>query len=122
MKTLMVTGDETQAWRELLGENVIGLFDDNGGDPDGNAWLPFEFIDSIEGAAVIGADLGVMVGALWLDDEEIAQTLGIEDVLALAEMCEDWDAFCNAVDDRVQCWAHYNGYGTDDSRWVIVRK
>ena len=119
--TLMITGDETQAW-ELLGDEVVGLFGDNGGDPDGNGWLPSEFITEEEGEAVITAGLGEMIKALWLDDEEIAQELGVEDVLALAEGGDDWDAFCNAVEDKTRCWAHYNAYGAGDSRWVIVRE
>lgn len=121
MKTLMITGDEIQAW-ELLGDEVVGLFDDNGGDPDGNAWLPSEFINSIEGAAVVGAGLGEMAKALWLDDEEIAQMFGIEDVLAYAEKYDDWEPMQSEAEDRTQHWAHYNAYGAGDSRWVIVRK
>jgi len=115
----MITGDEIQAW-ELLGD-LAGLFGDNGGDPDGNAWLPSEFITEEEGEAVITAGLGEMVKALWLDDEEIAQTLRIEDVLAQAELCDDWEAMQGAVEDKTRCWAHYNAYGAADSRWVIVR-
>lgn len=120
MKTLMITRDEAQAWK-LLGSEVVGLFSDNGSNPDGNAWLPSEFVNSIEGAAVVGAGLGEMVDALWLDDEEIAQELGIEDVLAYAEKYNDWKSMQSEAEDRTQHWAHYNAYGAGDSRWVIVR-
>jgi len=121
MKTLMVTEGETQAWK-LLGENVVGLFGDNGGNPDGNAWLPSEFVNSIEGAMVIGAGLGKMVEAFWLDDGEIAEMLGIEDVLAYAREYDDWELMQSEAEDRTRYWAHYNAYGANDSRWVIVRK
>jgi len=118
MKTLEITKDESKAF-EMLGE-LAGAYGDNGSDPDGNAWLPFIFIDEEDGENVITAGLGRMVHAVYLEDAEIAKYLKIEDVLALAEETDDWEAFQNAVEDKVRNWAHYNAYGTNDSTWVIV--
>jgi len=91
MKTLLINpGKEDEAWGLL--DELAGLYGDNGGDPDGNAWLP-----------------------------SMAATLGIEDVLALARLeGDDWEAFRNAVDDHAKLWAHYGAYGAGDEIWVVV--
>ena len=105
----------------LLGE-IAGLYGDNGGDPDGNGWLPSQPIARDEASAVLEAGLGRMVKVAYFDDdEEVAEVLDIQDVLALAQHTDDWQAFRNAVEDRVRLWAHYGAYGTGDSVWVVVR-
>jgi len=121
-ETLLLEDETTdQAWPIL--DELAGLYGDNGGDPDGNAWLPSEPITADEAKAVIAAGLGEMVNPVsYLDDDEIAALLNIEDVLELADHCDDWEAFQHAVEGKTDLWAHYGAYGAGDSRWVIVLK
>lgn len=108
-----------QIWSLL--DELAGTYGDNGYDPDGNGWLPSIEISRDEATEIVQAKLGRMVNALYLNDDEIAKTLRIRDVLALAEETDDWEAFQGAVEDRVRVWAHYGAYGAGDSLWVIVR-
>lgn len=120
-KTLEITGNEQEAWKIL--EELAGLYGDNGGDPDGNAWFPSMVITKEEAEDVISAGLGKMTSVLYCDDDdELAAALKIQDVLALAQECDDWEALKNAVNDRVKSWAHYGAYGAGDSVWVIERQ
>ena len=118
-ETLLLEDTTTdQAWPIL--DELAGLY---GGDPDGNAWLPSQPITADEAKNVIAAGLGEMVNPVsYLDDDEIAKMISIEDVLELATRDDDWDAFRNAVGGKVDLWAHYGAYGAGDSRWVVVLK
>jgi len=107
-------------WAMLDG--LAGMYDDNSGDPDGNAWFPSDIVTREEAAGIVEAGLGKMTQVLVLDDDELADALDIQDVLGLAVLCEDWDALRNAVDDRVAGWAHYGAYGAGDSVWIVERK
>jgi len=126
MKTLMLNEmlDSTQSpvWALLDEVDVClaGLFSDNGGDPDGNAWLPVDAISEDDAESVLAAGLGQMVDALWLDDDEVAEYFHCPDVLGLARLSDDWEALQSVVEDAVFGWAHYGCYGDDSSRWVVV--
>ena len=137
METLYVYDDETgEAW-EVLGD-WAGLFGDNGGDPDGNAWLPRQPLskEDPEAVEVVERGLGEFTNAMYFGHpmlpgedlymsplEELAQLLHIEDVLDLAQRTDDWEAFQNAVVGnshyRVDLWAHYGAYGAMDEVWVL---
>jgi len=123
METLLINpGREDEAWGLL--DELAGLYGDNGGDPDGNAWLPSMPITEDEAEPALEAGAGEMIHALYFDGDELdnlAATLGIEDVLALARLeGDDWEAFRNAVDDHAKLWAHYGAYGAGDEIWVVV--
>jgi len=119
-KTLQIERESERAF-ELLGPELAHLYGDNGGDPDGNAWLPQLGIDEDEAGPVLKAGLGRMIGVVVFgDDEEIAESLHLRGVLALAKETGDWEALQGAVEDEVKFWAHYNAYGAGDSLWVIV--
>lgn len=127
METLRLF-DSGERWQleeafEVL-EGYAVLFGDNGGDPDGNAWLPSQPLDDSvpEVARLLNQGKGELVNAFyyaWEDLTALADTLGIRDVLYLANEHADWQAFRNAVADRVYEWAHYGAYGAGDEVWVI---
>ena len=54
MKTYMVE-DITEFLGNCRDEEMRELLDDNGGSPDGNAWLPVEAISEAEARASLGA-------------------------------------------------------------------
>jgi len=63
MKTLLINpGKEDEAWGLL--DELAGLYGDNGGDPDGNAWLPSMHITEDEAEPVLEAGAGEMIHAL----------------------------------------------------------
>jgi len=97
----------------------IGAYGDNGGDPDGNAWLPSEPVTCDE---IVEAGSGEYVNAHYMDIDDMAELLRIKDVLHLARDTEDWGAFTNAVDehDRVRLWAHFGAYDAGGETWVLV--
>ena len=120
-KTLKIRFDhEAEAWA-TLGE-LAGLYGDNGDDPDGNAWLPSQPLTGPEANAVVAAGAGDIVYAHYCSDEEIAQLLDLQNLLARAREEDDWWPFAEAVEDRTERWAHYGGYGNMDSVWVIIAK
>jgi hypothetical protein len=107
---------------EILDSDLAGLYGDNGGDSDGNAWLPSEPVSCDEAQAVISAGYGYMTHAGYWTDNELAELLDINEILAEARDCNYWPSFQDAVEDRTNAWAHFGAYGTIDSRWVIIRK
>ena len=109
-KTLKITGREELAW-EILGE-LAGLYGDNGGDPDGNAWLPSEPITEKEAREVLAAGLGEMVDVLYADDATVFDWLGLEETTHAEEMKEAMN--------REAAWAHYGAYGAMGSVWVFA--
>jgi hypothetical protein len=76
-QTLLLTNAEVAF--ELLAENA-GCYGDNGGDPDGNAWLPSEPLDLTDDgvADVINAGYGVLVSALYTDLSDILNDVPAE--------------------------------------------
>jgi len=126
METLvLVSSMNVHDWNHIPDE-MFGMWDDNGGDPDGNAWLPVMPIPADEVGEVIRLGLGVMTEASYLDDDEMAAYIKDPAVLALAREAEDWDAMKNAVAEwcaeRGRVWAHYGSYGASDSQWVVARQ
>ena len=118
-RTLEVTGNEREAW-EILDE-LAGLYGDNGGDPDGNAWLPSGTISDDEAAEVIAAGLGRMVEVLYANDAAMRHYLGWPPLCEGVELDEDEiEQMKLAAEDETQGWAHYGAYGAMDSHWVFV--
>jgi len=123
-KTLEITGDESRAW-ELLGE-LAGCYGDNGGDPDGSAWLPSQTISEDEAEQVLEAGLGRMVEVMYANDAGIRNWLGWPPTDDQGDEIEcdetEIEQMQAAVEDKTAAWAHYGGYGVSDSTWVFVRK
>lgn len=115
MKTLLLNGKNLDAAYEILGDDAF-LYGDNGGDSDGNGYLPSE---QLENQKVVTAGFGEYVNALYLNDSEVLDL--VPHCKELVELSDDWDAVRNSIGDLARTWAHFGGYGTMDSRWVIVR-
>ena len=90
-QTLLITNEAAFV---LLGENA-GFYGDNGGDPDGNAWLPSQPLDMTDDGvdAVIAAGFGVMVLATYTDLRDILLTVppGVAANIRLAAEQNDSD-------------------------------
>ena len=118
-KTLEITKDERQAWA-LLGD-LAGLYGDNGGEPDGNAWLPSQTVTEEEGADVIAAGLGEMVDVLYANDEAMGKVLKMAPLPDGEELEEETaDMMKLLADEHTVAWAHYGAYGASDSLWVFI--
>src|SRR5260221_10939034 len=122
MKKLLLSSREgtlEQAWA-LLGE-CSELYGDNGGDPDGNAWLPSNQGNIPDEIAqeVVKAGLGVMADVLMAKDE------GMVNYFHLAipeEVDHEYGERLQAIaNDHCLLWAHYGAYGAMDSHWVFVK-
>jgi len=126
MKTLMLAEmrDSTQSpvWALLDEVDVClaGLFSDNGGDPDGNAWLPVDAISAEEAASVLAAGLGRMVEAVWLNDDEVGEYFRCSDAVERARQDDDWAVLQSLIEIFSFGWAHYGCYGDESSRWVVM--
>lgn len=121
-KVLMITADSEQdlqrAW-QLLGEQA-GLYGDNGGDPDGNAWLPSMMVTEEEAAEIIASGLGGMVGALYASDEAMLRYLGFAPLSFDEELEEETvERMKLEAEEQTAAWAHYGAYGAADSTWVF---
>lgn len=95
-----------------------GAFDDNGDWPDGNVNFPHQPISPTD---VTGDKL--IANAMWMTDEGVADYFNIHRALELAVECDDWEAFINAVQDKLfpsGLWSHYGAYGAMDSTWIIA--
>lgn len=104
---------------ELLG-GVACLYDDNGGDPDGSAWLPSDIITLAEARQVLDAGLGEMVEVRFASDETMAHFL--YGPTAAVDM-DDEDQVIHMQDEahiRTAGWAHYGAYGAGDSLWTFI--
>jgi len=126
-KVLMLTGDSLeQAW-ELLGDEA-GLYGDNGGEPDGNVWLPSDEVDTEAAQRVIDAGLGRMVEARYFDgDDAFAKLFGFmpdgeDDEASEEELAQFADTLKGLAQDLPGGWAHYGAYGAGDSKWVILKQ
>jgi len=119
-RTLMITADDPQDAWEILGE-IAGLYGDNGGDPDGNAWLPSETITEDEAAEILEADLGEMVEVLYANDEAMLRHLGSAPIPYDEELEEETIEWMKeAADGATVAWAHYGAYGSMDSTWIFI--
>ena len=114
-KTLEITGNEKIAW-EILGE-LAGAYGDNGGDPDGNAWLPSDTITEEKATNVIAAGFGKMVDVLYANDDAMLRHLGFAPTNE--ELEEETIARMKEAANATG-WAHYGAYGAGDSLWVFV--
>lgn len=121
MKKLMITNHEKQAWT-LLGE-YAGLYGDNGGDPDGNTWLPSDQDDIPDELAeqVVNAGYGRMVEVLMATDEAMYNHWGFVQEDTNQEMDEETFDLLRGIADENLHWAHYGAYGAADSHWVWVK-
>lgn len=120
MKTLLLT--DTEEGFELLGENA-GWYGDNGGDPDGNAWLPKPSHDlsDTQMQQVANAGYGRIVEVVEATDEQVAALLG---VVLPDQDTEEWEDGIEALKDKANSqlqWAHYGAYGAMDSQWVYIQ-
>jgi hypothetical protein len=117
--TLQITN--TSKAFEMLGDNA-GLYGDNGGDPDGNMWLPSQAFTSDD---VVKAGYGKHVNARYMTDEEIAKFCSLHVDYDAAVSDRDFSDFKNAVDnvlgDKGYGYAHYGAYGAMDSQWVVSK-
>ena len=134
MKALYLTGDVNQVW-PLLHETSFG---DNGGEPDGNAWLSTEY-DEADAARVVAAGLGKFIEVKTADVRGMATFCGVR-VLDMAEFGEDGGVvgFADAwgeldshahndilrevvfpqVEDKTAMWAYYGA----DQRFIYVAR
>ncbi|SRR6266568_2984823 len=119
MKKLLLTN--ANAAFALLGE-YAGLYADNGGDPDGPAWLPSDQDDIPASVAqmVIDAGFGELADATVADDDEVCKFLD----LALPSDDESGQDLKERVAARMEArsimWAHYGAYNVGDSQWVYI--
>lgn len=115
-KVLYLTGDVEQVW-PMLTETSFG---DNGGEPDGNAWLTTEY-DEDEAAAVVAAGLGKIIDVKLANVEAMAAYCGFtltEDTFEDDTERRDWvrDTLFMAVEDKTAAWAFYDV----DQRFLFV--
>lgn len=125
MQALLIEATEERlgdVW-DLLGESAH-CYDDNGGAPDGPAWLPRD-PDQMEDEAVravVTAGLGRLVEVRLASDEALAGLAGLGPLSD--ELREDRDMLAallqGGADEKTETWAHYGAYGALDSRWVLV--
>ncbi|RPJ36894.1 MAG: hypothetical protein EHM35_07340 [Planctomycetaceae bacterium] len=119
METLLITPTISDRDWDRLGE-LAGYFDDNGGDPDGNCWLPIEPITRAEARPVLEAGKGGMVEARMANDETMAHYLFGPTATMDMHDEDQVQAMKDEAGVRTGGWAHYGAYGGADSRWVFI--
>lgn len=118
-RVLCLSDDSPRVW-DLLGE-YVHCYGDNGGDPDGNCWLPAEGIPDELAQRVVAAGWGRMEDVLYADDDAILVLLGFAPRAEGEGLDEDTvDRMKEAMDDVTYGWAHYGAYGAGDSAWVYI--
>lgn len=138
-RTLRITAEtereRQEAWA-LLGENAL-LFGDDGGDPDGDWWLPVEPLDESDAGVndVIAAGLGEMVDAVFTTTEQWHRAMYEANPTISSEEFEDWmlaedngayEAACGAIANSNQGYAGYSSAGVivyvpfTDKDWRVV--
>lgn len=126
-QVLQIDSNHTEEAWELLGHHVSN-YGDNGGEPDGNAWLPR--YDSVEDVPTDVVEQIVREGYGWVvtvayvdDDDEMLSILGLP---PRPDVYEEWDE--DLIDrmketaDQKLTYAHFGAYGALDSQWVYVVK
>jgi hypothetical protein len=105
---------------KVLGENAK-YFDDNGGDPEGNAWLPSVFLDETDSgvSACLEKKLGEMVQAKYWDSLDEWLRAGYSGTSNMQkEKFEEWlrkyptkisDEWVIAQLNNYCDWAYYSG-------------
>lgn len=127
MKTqaLYLTGDVDRVW-PLLQE--VNSFDDNGGEPAGNAWLSTTY-DQGDAERIIAAGLGELIDARTATIETMAAYCGIRvldmefyglegGVIGVSDALREMnshqrndflqDVLFPQVEDRTACWAFFS--------------
>jgi hypothetical protein len=108
---------------DLLSDDDRWAWNDNGGEPDGNAWLPMDTVSGDEALAVVAAGEGEMVEVMYANDEAMARFLGMN---PLPDDDGNWldevvvDQMQAAAEDKTAGWAHYGAYGSGDGSWVYI--
>lgn len=118
-KTLEITVEHDwqlkEAW-EMLGETAY-FYGDNGGDPDGNAWLPAHPVTADEGAEVLEAGYGRMVEVLYANNDAMLRVLGFAPLADDEDISKDLDDLMReAADEKLTKWARY-----DSCQWVYIK-
>lgn len=125
MTTLQITNSDvfsnSYPWPAGFDTEFLGHYGDNGGDPDGNAWLPSQEVSphTPEGQYLIDQGDARATDVQYANDQAIARLGGIQ-------LAEDWqesddliDALKSVAEENSYGWAHYGAYGADDSTWVF---
>lgn len=123
-KTLMLHSKTFEQAIALLGDEA-GAYGDNGGDPDGNCWLPSEEIDVALAAQIVERGYGKMVSVRYANDDAILNSLSIFHTDSAAEAMDDddfVDSIKTAVEDKFGGYAHYGAYGALDSKWILLNE
>ncbi len=104
---------------ENFDREILGHYGDNGGDPDGNAWLPSETVGlDFDTRWLVSNGYGHMTEINYANDAALRHLTGIH-------LGEDWSDDDDTIDsikawfnDNTGGWAHYGAYGAGDSVWV----
>lgn len=116
MRTLMLDPTRVPEQYELLSTHNAALFSDNGGEPDGNAWIARDLITVREAHSVLKAGMGVMIGVhVVYSSEEVSRLLGVP----ISDDKDLWISDLKArADERFAYWSHYGAYDTLDEIWL----
>ena len=129
MTTLLITNPDVfdlNFDKPISEDFILGMYGDNGGDPDGNAWLPVSDIkpgDDTLTDWIAANGHGEFVEARYANDEAIARmgNLILEEDWQDSEDFDDIvDNLRNKAEENSDGWAHYGAYGVADSVWVFV--
>lgn len=116
--TLLVTDDRAF---DLLDDEYAKLYGDNGGDSDGNAWLPSEPLNSNDDGvdAVVAAGYGQLIYASYTDITNILEDVpdGLKRNILIAASSEDdgpdYDDVCDALE-----WPWHDVHSREyENRW-----
>ena len=122
MKKLQVYASDTHGAWNILGE-YAALYGDNGGEPDGDAWLPSDQDDIPTELAqkVVDAGYGEMVEVRMANDEAMINFLGLNPPADPDDIDSDYaERMRDRANEKQLAWAHYGAYGAMDSHWVFV--
>ena len=124
VNTLELNGDEyarDEAWRILV--DYAGLYGDNGGDPDGNAWFPSEPLDKSDNGVseVIKAGHGELTKVCYYENDfaAISENLSIRKMTTPEELAaqdeSDEVKFEHVVDALEMSGLRFAAYGISDT-------
>lgn len=120
MQALQLIGDVSKAW-PLIQEGHP--FEDNGGEPDGDAWLSVAF-DQADADRLITAGLGRLVEVKLASHEAMARYCGF--AWGSDGEFEDWreeqdwvrDTLFPAMADHTAAWCYYSV----DKRFLFIER
>ncbi len=122
MRKLRLFNAGAQKAFEVLGE-YAGLYGDNGGNPDGNCWLPSNAGDIPSDIVQRARDFGYgeLVEVNMATDEAMYAYFGFVKEFPGQELDEEsFDLLRDLANENLE-WAHYGAYGAADSHWVFVK-